>query len=255
MAELSLKERLQPALFDRLIDDERYVTTFQISARTAKLQELKLPAEQLLGLLRAQGLKHDGAEAKAADVETISWRFAAGSAAPSPAQLKAFVIKPPGAPQGIELQAFCTIESRTSLNDQVDPGAKHMISMRRLRECVQRDLSWLLNTGNLAAVQDLSRYPLVARSVLNYGMPSLAGRMVTSVDVRVTAKRLQDAIGNYEPRLSRVQVTPEPTKDSDEMTLAFKIDAELWGQPVAQHLVLRTSIDVDTGDVRISDAS
>jgi type VI secretion system protein ImpF len=169
--------------------------------------------------------------------------------------LKAFVIKPPGAPQGIELQAFCTIESRTSLNDQVDPGAKHMISMRRLRECVQRDLSWLLNTGNLAVVQDLSRYPLVARSVLNYGMPSLAGRMVTSVDVSVTAKRLQEAIATYEPRLSRVQVTPEVSKDSDEMTLSFKIDAELWGQPVAQHLVLRTSIDVDTGDVRISDAS
>lgn len=255
MAELSLKERLQPALFDRLIDDDRYVTTFQISTRTAKLQELKLSAEQLLGMLRAQGLKHDGADSKPTDVETIRWRFSAGSVAPSPAQLKAFVIKPPGAPQGIELQAFCTIESRTSLNDQVDPGAKHMISMRRLRECVQRDLSWLLNTGNLAVVQDLSRYPLVARSVLNYGMPSLAGRMVTSVDVSVTAKRLQEAITTYEPRLSRVQVTPEVTKDSDEMTLSFKIDAELWGQPVAQHLVLRTSIDVDTGDVRISDAS
>jgi type VI secretion system protein ImpF len=255
MAELSLKERLQPALFDRLIDDDRYVTTFQISTRTAKLQELKLSAEQLLGMLRAQGLKHDGAESTRTDVETITWRFSAGSVAPSPAQLKAVVIKPPGAPQGIELQAFCTIESRTSLNDQVDPGAKHMISMRRLRECVQRDLSWLLNTGNLAAVQDLSRYPLVARSVLNYGMPSLAGRMVTSVDVGVTAKRLQEAIATYEPRLSRVQVTPEVSKDSDEMTLSFKIDAELWGQPVAQHLVLRTSIDIDTGDVRISDAS
>jgi type VI secretion system protein ImpF len=255
MAELSLKERLQPALFDRLIDDDRYVTTFQVSTRTAKLQELKLSAEQLLGMLRAQGLKHDGADSARTEVETITWRFSAGSVAPSPAQLKAFVIKPPGAPHGIELQAFCTIESRTSLNDQVDPGAKHMISMRRLRECVQRDLSWLLNTGNLAVVQDLSRYPLVARSVLNYGMPSLAGRMVTSVDVSVTAKRLQEAITTYEPRLSRVQVTPEVTKDSDEMTLSFKIDAELWGQPVAQHLVLRTSIDIDTGDVRISDAS
>jgi type VI secretion system protein ImpF len=226
-----------------------------VVTRTARLQELKLSAEQLLGVLRAQGLRHDGADPTPTDVETIKWRLSAGSAAPSPAQLKAFVIKPPGAPQGIELQAFCTIESRTSLNDQVDPGAKHVISMRRLRECVQRDLSWLLNTGNLAVVQDLSRYPLVARSVLNYGMPSLAGRMVTSVDVRVTAKRLQEAIATYEPRLSRVQVTAEPTKDSDEMTLSFKIDAELWGQPVAQHLVLRTSIDVDTGDVRISDAS
>jgi type VI secretion system protein ImpF len=255
MAELSLKERLQPALFDRLIDDERYVTTFQVSVRADQLQELKLSAEQFLGVLRAQGLKHDGADAIRTDVEVIRWRLSAGSAAPSPAQLKAFVIKPPGAPRGIELQAFCTIESRTSLNDQVDPAAKHMISMRRLRECVQRDLSWLLNTGNLAVVQDLTRYPLVARSVVNYGMPSLAGRMVTSVDAGITAKRLQEAIANYEPRLSRIQVTPEASKDSDEMTLSFKIDAELWGQPVAQHLVLRTSIDVDTGDVRISDAS
>jgi type VI secretion system lysozyme-like protein len=255
MAELSLKERLQPALFDRLIDEERYVTTFQISVRSETFQELKISAEQFLGVLRAQGLKHDGAESIRTDVEVSTWRLSAGSTAPSPAQLKSFVIKPPGAPQGIELQAFCTIESRTSLNDQVDPGAKHMISMRRLRECVQRDLSWLLNTGNLAAVQDLTRYPLVARSVLNYGMPSLAGRMVTSVDTGITAKRLQEAIANYEPRLSRIQVTPEPSKDPDEMTLSFKIDAELWGQPVAQHLVLRTSIDVDTGDVRISDAS
>ncbi len=255
MAELSLKERLQPALFDRLIDDERYVTTFQISTRTARLQELKISAEQLLAVLRAQGLKHDSESAVSKDADTITWRFSAGSSAPGPAQLKTFVVKPPGAPQGIELQAFCSVDSRTSLNDQVDPGAKHMISMRRLRECVQRDLSWLLNTGNLAAVQDLTRYPLVARSVLNYGMPSLAGRMVTSVDTRITAKRLQEAIAHYEPRLSRVQVTPEPSKDSDEMTLSFKIDAELWGQPVAQHLVLRTSIDVDTGDVRISDAS
>jgi type VI secretion system protein ImpF len=255
MAELSLKERLQPALFDRLIDDERYVTTFQISIRTAKLQELQITAERLVSVLRAQGLKHDGAESKSADGESITWRFVAAGAALSPAQLKAFVIKPPGALQGIELQAFCAIESRTSLNDQVDSSAKHMISMRRLRECVQRDLSWLLNTGNLAVVQDLTRYPRVARSVLNYGMPSLAGRMVTSVDAHVTAKRIQEAIMSYEPRLSRVLVTSEPSKDPDEMTLSFKIDAELWGQPVSQHLVLRTSIDIDTGDVRISDAS
>ena len=254
MVELSLKERLQPALFDRLIDDERYITTFQISVRAEQLDELQITASQLLGLLRSQGLKHDGPDTPEG-AEVITWRFVAASSAPSPAQLKTFVLKPPGAPQGIELQAFCTIESRTALNDQHDPGAKHMISMRRLRECVQRDLSWLLNTGNLAAVQDLSRYPRVARSVVNYGMPSLAGRMVTSVDVHITAKRIQEAISTYEPRLSRVQVTAEPSRDSDEMTLSFKIDAELWGQPVSQHLVLRTSIDVDTGDVQISDAS
>ena len=38
MAELSLRERLQPALFDRLIDDERFLTLFELAVRTEELQ-------------------------------------------------------------------------------------------------------------------------------------------------------------------------------------------------------------------------
>jgi type VI secretion system protein ImpF len=254
MVELSLKERLQPALFDRLIDADRHVITLRVSVRKSQLERLGITAPQLLAVLCAQGLKHDGTQTPSADAESITWRLVGAGAALSPALLKTFILKPPGSPEGIELQAVCDIESRTALNEQVDPAARHMISMRRLRECVQRDLSWLLNTGHLAAVQDLSRYPHVARSVMNYGMPSLAGRMVTSVDPAITAKRIQEAIATYEPRLSRIRVTPEPPRDSDQMMLCFRIDADLWGQPIAQHVVLRTSIDVDSGDVQISDA-
>jgi predicted component of type VI protein secretion system len=36
--------------------------------------------------------------------------------------------------------------------------------------------------------------------------------------------------------------------------LAFRIEAQLWGQPAPQHLVLRTSIDIDSGDVSIADS-
>jgi type VI secretion system lysozyme-like protein len=253
MVELSLKERLQPALFDRLIDDERHVTTYRIEVSMYALHDLKLKPEELLSILRAQGLRREGAEIGQSTAEAITWVFTASSAMVAPAQLKLYVIKPPGAPQGVELQSFCAIESRTALNSQIESGAKHMISVTRLRECVQRDLAWLLNTSNLAIVQDLSRYPRVAHSVLNYGMPSLAGRTVSSIEPHVAAKRILEAIATYEPRLSRIRVTPEPAKDSDEMMLAFKIDAELWGQPASQHLVLRTTIDVGTGDVGVSE--
>lgn len=255
MAELSLKERLQPALFDRLIDDERHITSFQITVNAQSLRDLELKPDELLSILTGQGLRLDGGDASATSAEAFVWHFIGTGSALSPAQLKAFTIRPPGAPKGVALQTFCTIESRTALNDQFEPGGKQMISMRRLRECVQRDLSWLLNSANLTAVQDLTRYPRVSRSVVNYGMPSLAGRAVTSVDPQVTAKRLLEAIMTFEPRLSRVQVTPEKSTHADEMTLAFKIEAELWGQPVSQHLVLRTRIDVDTGDVRVTEAS
>ena len=255
MAELSLKERLQPALFDRLIDDERHLVSFEIAVTDQALQELKITAQELLTILEAQGLRRDQIGTAQSAPKAVTWRFVASSSAPSPAQLKALVLRPPGALQGIVLQSFCRIESRTMLNEQPEPGAQHMISMRRLRECVQRDLSWLLNSANLEVVHNLQRHPFVARSVVNYGIPPLAGRNVTSTDPHVTAKRIRDAITAFEPRLSRVQVTPEQSKHSDEMKMSFKIDAELWGQPVAQRLVLRTSIDVDTGDVRITEAS
>jgi hypothetical protein len=35
--------------------------------------------------------------------------------------------------------------------------------------------------------------------------------------------------------------------------LAFRIEAQLWGQPAVQHLVLRTSDDVDSGSVNDAD--
>jgi len=61
---------------------------------------------------------------------------------------------------------------------------KRVLSPARLRECVRRDLTWLLNTTHLAALEDLDAHPEVARSVLNYGMPDLAGRTVSSVPAR-----------------------------------------------------------------------
>src|SRR5579862_1717332 len=48
-----------------------------------------------------------------------------------------------------------------------------------LRSTVRRELYWLLNTTNLDAVEDLEPYPHVKVSVLNYGVPDLAGKALT----------------------------------------------------------------------------
>ena len=49
MAVLSLRDRLQPALLDRLIDDERLVTVFYVSVRRDELQRLGLAVERARG--------------------------------------------------------------------------------------------------------------------------------------------------------------------------------------------------------------
>ena len=41
----------------------------------------------------------------------------------------------------------------------VESRDRRVISLERLRECVMRDLGWLLNTGKLSQVQNLDAYP------------------------------------------------------------------------------------------------
>src|ERR1051325_4639249 len=83
---------------------------------------------------------------------------------------------------------------------------RRVLSPARLRECVRRDLTWLLNTTNLASSQNLDAEPNVARSVLNYGMPDLAGHTASSVDVRSLERMLLKVIWDFEPRLVKSSV-------------------------------------------------
>jgi len=254
MAELSLKERLQPALLDRLLDDARYVTRYRIVVPQAEMQRLQIGVVDLSAILSGQGLKPESDDVKPeiTATETVLNLVAAGST--SPAQIKSLIIRPPGAPAGIAMQAFAQIESVATLNTQPEAADRRNISMRRLREIVQRDLGWLLNSASLDTTEDLKPYPQVARSVVNFGMPSFAGTAVHSIDPQATADRIREAIETFEPRLGKVQVIPEADERRDAMTLSFRIEGELWGQPVSQHVVLQTRIDVETGDVRIGEA-
>ncbi|MGH8181327.1 MAG: type VI secretion system baseplate subunit TssE [Steroidobacteraceae bacterium] len=259
MAELSLRERLQPALLDRLADEERYLTIFEVESTRTELARLKLPERQWLEILLGQGLRpvEDGESGRASThgEDQLQWRLFVPTGRLSPAQLKTLVLKPPGAPNGIAVQEFCRVETRNVPNSMIESNQQRVVSMRRLRECVLRDVASLLNALNFETHVDLQRYPHVQRSVLNYGMRSLAGLAAAAVDPVKTAAGIEEAIRRYEPRLRRVHVVPETREGPQEgHQLAFRIDAELWGQPTPQQLVLRTRIETDSGNVTVSDA-
>jgi type VI secretion system protein ImpF len=153
------------------------------------------------------------------------------------------------------LQSFCEIVPRSVVNRSVEAGELQSISTRRLREYVCRDLAALLNCASLDAVVDLTSYPQVQASVLNFGMPSLAGRAARSADPQQIAATIAASIRRFEPRLSAVRVTPEMGEEGNEThVLAFRIEAQLWGQPAPLQLVLRTRIDVDSGSIKVADA-
>ncbi|HEX3852858.1 MAG TPA: type VI secretion system baseplate subunit TssE [Polyangiaceae bacterium] len=258
MAQLSLRERLQPALLDRLIDNERLLTTYELTFRREELRRLGISERELSGILTAQGLRSiDDVERSGAvnDAALVRMTFVAAAGNVPLSQLKALVLKPEGAPQGVSLQSFCEIVPRSVVNHATEAGELKSISMRRLREYVCRDLGALLNCASLDAVVDLTAYPHVQESVVNFGMPSLAGRAARSADPLQIAATIEAAIRRFEPRLSAVRVTPEMGQEGNEThVLAFRIEAQLWGQPAPLQLVLRTRIDVDSGSVNVADA-
>src|SRR4029077_12356539 len=83
---------------------------------------------------------------------------------------------------------------------QSEPADKRVLSPYRLKESVRRDLTWLFNTTNLAALQELDDYPEVENSTLNFGVPDLTGRTASSIDAAAVARVLRRAIVEYEPR-------------------------------------------------------
>lgn len=129
-------------------------------------------------------------------------------------------------------------------------------STRMLRDSVVRDLGWLLNSVRLSSVQDLSEYPHAAKSVLNFGLPDLAGRTLSSIDSSQLESELKQAILLFEPRLlpESVKVSMnEQAADTAVNSMQLTIEGVLQVYPTPLGLWLRTEIDLETGDVTVED--
>jgi type VI secretion system protein ImpF len=256
MAEDLARELLQPALLDRLTDDARSITVFEVRTTAAHLARLGLNDVMVTAALVAIGLQETAPveEPSSADAG-MRLQFSAPGRTVGLAQVKNAQVRAPRANRGVELSAFCEITAAIRPNIQRDGVDRRGISMRRLRECVLRDLSALFNAINLEASVELESYPLAAQSVLNFGLPNLAGQARSSLAPARLAERIRRAIETFEPRLSQVRVTPEvdgPTTDAIG-GIAFRIEAELWGDPLPQHVEVRTRIDLGSGAARVDD--
>ena len=138
-----------------------------------------------------------------------------------------------------------------------EPRERRVMTKSRLREAVLRDLAWLFNSTRLESTLDLSGLPDVRRSVINFGLPALAGRAASSMDVTALERAIRRAIIDYEPRIlaNTLQVTAllEPRSLDHHNVIGVEIRSELWAQPVPLELLVRTEIDLETGKVQIAD--
>ncbi len=143
------------------------------------------------------------------------------------------------------------------------PDSKHeplearVLSKRRLRQSVLRDLAWLFNATRFETGGELEHAPLVRSSVVNYGLPALSGKGVSSLDSTDLTRSIREAILNFEPRILpgtlRVTTLMEPGQLDHHNVVGVQIHGELWAQPVPLEFLVRTEFDLETGKVRIDD--
>jgi len=141
---------------------------------------------------------------------------------------------------------------------KVEGRDERVLSRAQLRASVLRDLTWLFNSTNLASSVDLTAYPLAAQSTLNYGLSALAGNAVASLELHDVERILKEAIERFEPRILPHSLTVKGVAASDPMghhnVISFEISGELWAQPYPVDLLIKTDMNLESGEIRIAES-
>src|SRR5262245_24648249 len=130
------------------------------------------------------------------------------------------------------------------------------MSKKRRRPAVLRDLAWLFNTTRLEKGMDGSKAPYARKSVVNYGLPALSGQTASTLEVNDLERGIRQAILDYEPRIlpDSLQVRAIETGEfENHNVIGVEIVGQLWAEPVPLELLVRTEIDLETGQVEIAD--
>jgi type VI secretion system protein ImpF len=141
-----------------------------------------------------------------------------------------------------------------------------ILSKQQLREAVLRDLSWLFNTARLqpdaglASPEEIAMWrdaPAARESVLNFGIPALSGKNVSTLNFAALEQALRHAIVMFEPRIDprtlAVEVNREAGFNIQHNSLRLVIRGHMWNQPVPLELLLSADVDVETGLASVRD--
>ncbi|EAQ25784.1 MULTISPECIES: type VI secretion system baseplate subunit TssE [unclassified Roseovarius] len=138
-------------------------------------------------------------------------------------------------------------------SEKTERREDRVIDLRKLREIIQRDLAWLLNTSDNSTMIDVDKYPNVARSVLNFGIREVAGDYSTAERAELIRKSIVGAIRTFETRIhpDSVAVALRVGQESGGSIVTFDIRADMWAQPMPMELYLRSQVDVTTGELEL----
>lgn len=131
---------------------------------------------------------------------------------------------------------------------------RRRIHLPQWRDVLLRDIELLLNDAAHSASLALDKKKHCINSVINYGLPTLSAKVPVNTDPIVLAKKIQQIIATFEPRLDprSIRVTPFVNKN-ETWTLALLFDiyakTNLPGEDLTVNL--RIALDYSYGSVRV----
>ena len=138
-----------------------------------------------------------------------------------------------------------------------EPREQRVVSKSRLRQAVLRDLAWLLNANRLEREDEFRAAPLARRSVINFGLPAFSGRAASSLEAVDLEQAIAMAVRDFEPRILpstlEVRALISEVQHEKHNVIGAEIHGLLWSQPVPLDMLVRTEIDLETGEVDIAD--
>jgi type VI secretion system protein ImpF len=142
-----------------------------------------------------------------------------------------------------------TVPPDASVADSASMSDVARYNETAMRNSVRRELNWLLNTVNLAAVEDLEPYPQVKTSVLNYGLPDLTGRISTKGAIQARAAEIAGTIRLFEPRLdpNNLEVIASGEVGADN-AVSYVIRGDVRSAVRMMPVKFYAAIEVETGE-------
>ena len=150
----------------------------------------------------------------------------------------------------------CLLDRLTDDEPEVQKESRdqRIISLRRYKRAVVRDLGVLLNSRNHPSEDPIYEFEEVLRSVLNFGIPDLCGTHILNISPAEIEAKIRQSVSYFEPRISQdsLSIRMIYPKDSEYIrAVSFEIEGELWAQPLPDHLFIKTEVDLETGHYKL----
>ena len=119
-------------------------------------------------------------------------------------------------------------------------------------ETLSRDLVLLLNSWEILPVKEIPYSDEMLASVLNYGVPNMAGKSTRPSILSNYEKEVRKAVLRFEPRLDpstlnvEVALLPPPAGSSE---FGLRIEGELLGLETRRRVQFRSRVSASTGRV------